>query len=135
MNRPRISFHSSDPNRTEPIVSSPDHMAYATPSGMYLMLWAKSRRPAHTRAAPTRKDQATLTLLRALGLSTRDYIVFGSGPLAVRDAAWEEAKNVPGGSCAFRALRSVRAWGYSTAQTLPRQPPFAPSGPAQQALG
>ena len=48
-------------------------------------------------------------------MTARDYAVFGSGPLAVRGlvreardldvvapgAAWEEAKNVPGGSCAF----------------------------------
>jgi hypothetical protein len=38
---PRISFQSSNPKRTEPAVPSPYHMAYATPSGMYLRLWAK----------------------------------------------------------------------------------------------
>jgi hypothetical protein len=38
---PRISFQITNPNSTEPLVPSPDYMAYATPSGMYLRLWAK----------------------------------------------------------------------------------------------
>jgi hypothetical protein len=33
---PKISFQISNPNRTQPTVPSPDQMAYATPSGMYL---------------------------------------------------------------------------------------------------
>jgi hypothetical protein len=33
---PKISFQISNPNRTLPTMPSPDQMANATPSGMYL---------------------------------------------------------------------------------------------------
>src|SRR5215217_7748546 len=42
---PKISFQISNPNRTQPTVPSPDQMAYATPSGMYLRSKSHADKP------------------------------------------------------------------------------------------
>src|SRR5215217_1143458 len=42
---PKISFQISNPNRTQPTVPSPNQMAYATPSGMYLRSKSHADKP------------------------------------------------------------------------------------------
>src|SRR5215217_4600646 len=42
---PKITFQITNPNRTQPTVPSPDQMAYATPSGMYLRSKSHADKP------------------------------------------------------------------------------------------
>src|SRR5918994_7527589 len=57
---PKISFQISNPNRTQPTVPSPEQMAYATPSGMYL-------RSKATRISPWAKRVAARLQYMASG--------------------------------------------------------------------